>query len=228
MIISFPNGGGGHWLKTLLDSVDVKNNNLVNFHHVQNKKSTVRILHSTDPAQFDLLLSGKCYFNFYSNVIYKWYYKDHNFFEKETYSTAFLQAVNAARFICNFDNIHNLTFFDFDQLILNPENFFSQVVQTQIQLELKPISIDDFLIKKDHFLSTCVNVSDIYENFDNMIWVCFVIGQLMNLNVVPTDFLISESTNQNQCKQFAQQNYKLCNLNQVHFINSDIFLPKLL
>ena len=61
-----------------------------------------------------------------------------------------------------------------------------------------------------------------------MYWVCFVIGQLMDYDCIPTDFLITSFDNQDKCKEFAKKNYHLCKLTNVKFFDTPIHLPNFL
>lgn len=228
--ISFPGGAGGHWLISVINFHAIKNSP-INFHTKNTNSfddSEVKLLHELDPTKFDYLLSGKLYFNFYINVIYKLYYCEMNFFNRTSYKIHFLECINTARFICNFDKIHNNIFFNFDDLATSPDKFYNKLIEFQDNNNFNQTEYTDFLIRQQQFKNTCVNAADIYENFDNMIWVCFVIGQLMNLNIVPYDFVIFEEENQEKCIKFAIDNYYKCLLTDVHYFDNRVCLPKLL
>ena len=76
-----------------------------------------KLVHEIDPLKFKYLLSGKSYFNFYLNVIYKYFHHDKDIFTETDYKNYFLECVNTARFLCKFDHIHKHIFFNFDDLI---------------------------------------------------------------------------------------------------------------
>ena len=225
MIISFPGGCGGNWLRTVIDNEPALQNN-INFHK-HSVRSSVSLVHSLDPTEFDVLYSGSYYFNFYVNVLYKHFHTEENLF-KTNYKDSFFTSVNTARFICRFDTIRDLTFFDFNDLVDQPEIFYQQLVAFSKKYNISAISSDEFDLRKQQFFKTMINVDDLYENFDNMIWVCFVLGQLMNKDVVPTDFAISEKQNQDKCKQFAKDCYHLCDLKLVWKCKSNVIMPDLL
>jgi hypothetical protein len=228
--ISFPGGAGGNWLLKLLCNELLSDNN-INFHKHnfnQIKKYSINIGHELDTAKFDYLYSGKSYFNFYLNVIYKFFHNDKDIFNQTDYKTYFLECINTARFLCKFDQIHDHVFFDYDDLIDAPKNFYTQLYKFQIKHFYDIISEEDFLLRRERYINTCVNPNPIKHNFDNMFWVCFVLGQLMNLNLVPQDFLIYEFQNQDSCKQFALDNYQQCTLTKIHDFDTNIFMPDLL
>jgi hypothetical protein len=233
-IISFPGGSGGNWLLKLINN-QLLPSNPVNFHSheiglqpskTQNQR--IDIVHELDPTKFDYLLSGKSYFNFYLNVIYKTFHHELDIFCQTDYKTHFLECVNTAKFLCKFDQIYDRVFFNYDDLIDSPNNFYAQLYKFQIDNSCSPTSKKDFLIKRNTYINTCVNPSLIKGNFDDMFWVCFIIGQLMNLDLVPTSFLISEYQNQDKCKQFALDNYQYCKLTKIHDIDTSVFMPNLL
>jgi hypothetical protein len=228
--ISFPNGAGGNWLLNLLCNESLPDNP-INFHkhnYAEIAKYGIKRIHELDATKFDYLYSGKSYFNFYLNVIYKFFHNDLDIFNQTDYKTHFLECVNSARFICRFDQIHDRVFFNYDDLIDTPENFYTQLYKFQTKHSHDIISKEDFALRRNRYIGTCVNPAPIKHNFDNMIWVCFVVGQLMNLNLVPQDFLIHEYQNQDRCKQFASDNYQQCTLTKIHDIDTNVFLPKLL
>jgi hypothetical protein len=228
--ISFAPGAGGNWLENLLCNESLPSNP-VNFHlhdRTQTKKYSIKLFHELDPTKFDYLLSGKSYFNFYLNVIYKCFHHDLDIFNQTDYKTYFLECVNTARFVCRFDQINDHVFFDYDDLIDTPGNFYAQLYKFQIKHSYDTISEEDFLLRRNRYIDTCVNPATIKHNFDNMFWVCFVIGQLMNSNLAPRDFLMHEYQNQDRCKQFALDNYHQCTLTKIHTVDTNIFMPNLL
>lgn len=228
--ISFPGGAGGNWLLNLLCK-DLLPDNPINFHkhnYAQIKKYSIELVHELDPTKFDYLYSGKSYFNFYLNVIYKLFHHDLNIFTQTDYKTHFLECVNTARFLCKFDLIYDHVFFNYDDLIDVPDNFYTQLYKFQIENSHNILSEEDFSLHRDRYIDTCVNPMPIKHNFDNMFWVCFVIGQLMNLDLVPQDFSIHEYQHQDKCKQFALDNYQQCTLTKIHDIDTNVFMPNLL
>ena len=123
--ISFPGGAGGNWLLNLLCNESLPHNP-INFHkhtHAQITKYSINLVHELDPTKFNYLYSGKSYFNFYLNIVYKLLHHDFDIFNQSDYKTHFLECVNTARFLCKFDQIYDCVFFNYDELIDSPTNF---------------------------------------------------------------------------------------------------------
>jgi hypothetical protein len=224
MILSFPGGAGGNWLNKVISNQPILSGT-VNFHY-RHYQSHLFFIHETDTTKFDYLYSGESYFNFYINALLKCFIHEQNIFNAVSYKESFLTCVNTARYICKYEQIKEHIFLNFDDLINSPEVFLGQVNRIQDELKIHCTNISDFIEYQKTFISTCVNPINLYENFDNMFWVCFVIGQLMNYDCVPDDFIISDPSNQHKCKKFAEQNYHRCKLNKVHFFDTNIHLPE--
>lgn len=223
--ISYPGGSGGNWLLAMLNFETIQTDS-VNFHnHNTNKNYPIRMIHELDSTKFDYLLSGKSYFNFYVNVMYKNFHNEDDIFRQTDYKNYFLKCIDTARYVCNFDQLYSQTFFNFDDLVVEPEKFYNKLNEFQESNNFDKTDYNDFLFRRSAFIDSCVDISRVYENFDNMVWVCFVIGQLMNIDVVPSDFVIFEKDNQQKCIQFAIDNYDKCLLNSAHHFNNSQHLP---
>jgi hypothetical protein len=222
--ISFPGGAGGNWLRCLVEE-EVLSNQQINFHTHNSKKRWVNLMHELNTEKFDYLLSGKYYYNFFVNVIYKFFHIEEQFTQLRVYKDYYTDCVNTARYLCQFENIKDHIFFNFDDLINNDRNFYNKILTVLPNLDL---SYADFIIHKNLFFSTMVETNDSYENFDNPFWVSFVLGQLMNHNIVPDNFSIYDKKNQLRSSEFAKQNYHHCKLTSVHHFKSKVFLPNLL
>jgi hypothetical protein len=186
------------------------------------------MVHELDPSKFHYLFSGKSYFNFYVNVLYKLFHKELDIFNTTSYKTHFLECINTARFICSFDKIFDNVFFNFEDLVNSPEKFYSKLYEFQTVNKFNYSSYEDLVLRQQKFIDTCVNVTGIYENFDSMIWVCFVLGQLMNSDIIPNNFVIFEKINQQNCMDFAKNNYDRCVLRDVQYFETTVCLPRLL
>jgi hypothetical protein len=230
--ISFPGGAGGQWLLRVLLNFD-DDFNRIHFHGSGAFQSVIPgsgidTCHELDPAQFTHLLGGDYYFNFYANVVYKLFHHDLNWFKTKSYQHNLLNCVNNAKFICAFANIRNRVTFDWHHLIHSPTEFYQAVVSAQQQVNKQKISFEKFLYYRDLFLSTCVNIQPLWQNWDNMLWISWVLGQLMEQNIVPLDFSISDPENQYRCINFARENYAACKFDTTHvFLNGPI-IPILL
>lgn len=226
MIISFSGGSGGNWLKQTIQQQPLKNKQShFHNHKVGTSCQQIYLIHETDVSKFDYLLSGSHYFNFFINVIYKHFFLDSQFHQVRSYKDYYTECVNTARYLCSFEKIKNSIYFNFDNLIYNDIQFYNCIVNA---CPMTTLSIDDFIQRKNAFFNTQVETQDIFENFDSPIWVSFVLGQLMNHNIVPTDFSIYEKANQKLSAEFAKKHYEHCQLTKVHHFNSGVILPEFL
>ena len=227
MILNYPGGAGGQWLSKILLGHEIKKNPR-NFHYQTPSKNRVNIktalFHNVDPATFDCLYSGSYYFNFFVNVIYKAFLEQSQF-QNGNFATQFLRCVDTARHICKFEEIKHLIYFNFDDLLHDPHIFFNQVQLIQQQQQWPEINYDNFLLKRELFFETCVSTQDLFEKFDKTTWVAFVMGQLMNKDIVPTEFLMQDCANLNLTKKFAKLHYSKCDLVKVHHFNTQIKMP---
>lgn len=220
MILSYTGGAGGHWLKRLLLQEPYQSS-MINFHQ-ETQSDRVHVTHQFDPLKFDYFYTGKTYYNFYTNMLQKCYYNENS--TQYTYSEFLLTCVSTALFVCSFDKIHHLRYFDFDHLTNNPEQFHKQVVGAQTKFNLPLVEYQTFLEYRTVFVDTCVNVSYNYEDFNDLIWVCFVLGQLQYKNIYPS-FPINDANNQDLIKEFSLDNYKHCNFRDIWLTNNSVFLP---
>ena len=211
-------GAGGNWLSATLAQTPMAEDHYKNFHHTVPNR-WVKLSHS-GPG---LLFSGTNYFNFFVNHILKLYHYELNMFETKDYAHNWMTMVALGKGICKFNDLH--VDIDADKLFNNPDAFYSTVVGLQ-KLHNKPIiGTDDFLYRREKFIKSCVNIDNMVENFDDMIWVAFVLGQLLYYNIYPS-FPINELANQLLCKQFARENYHHCKLRNITNFNTQVFLPK--
>ena len=225
IVICYPLGAGGNWLKSTLVQDPLLDKHYINFHKTD--QHWVLLRHDVDNrSTSDLIFSGTAYFNFFVNHVYKHYYHEHDLFNTTNYNHYWPTIVAASYGICKYNKIINMIDFDFDNLIGQPEIFHKKLIHLQKTVNKPLIGIDDFFYRRSKFIASCVNIDTIVEQFDNPYWVAFVLGQLMIDNIYPS-FSISEIDNQNLCKKFAQDNYHRCNLNKFINFDTETILPKL-
>ena len=85
---------------------------------------------------------------------------------------------------------------------------YETVQQFKKDFDLPRIDFESFLGYRESFLNTNIQPNDIFENFDNFFWITFVLGYLMNKNIVPSYFIISDPENFNECKNFVKEHYQ--------------------
>ena len=224
MIIGYPGGAGGQWLSLAIDQVPLHNEKYVNFHLVH-RPTGYKVGHY---HKCDLLLSGTYYFNFYANHVYKFFYKTMNYYEKLSYSENWLKSVAAAFWICEFDQFFDRIYFNYNHLINNHDDFYHKIVDCQRLLNKLLLDKDSYTIRRQKFINSCVNVNNSVNNFDDMLWVSFILGQLMHYKIIP-NFSIAEKQNYALCQQFAVDNIKHCKLLNFHDSgNAEFLLHELL
>lgn len=203
--IRYPTGAGGQWLSKVLSNYVFTENHYGNFHLPAD--SWVDIRHNiNEPC--DYVYSGVHQFNFFCNHVYKFYHLSLDQFQKSDYSIWFKQIV-ATSFELEKDQRHNIVpYFKFEDLIFRPNSFYNKIIKVQ-EDHSQPISTLSYF---DHartlFINSCVNTVDYFNNFDSLLWVSFVMGQLMDLSIYPS-FDIGIVNNYNAVKDFAWKNYCL-------------------
>jgi hypothetical protein len=219
MIIGYPGGAGGQWLSTAIDQVPLPNKKYINF-HLSHTEIGYKINHRHD---CDLLLSGTYYFNFYANHVYKFFHTSMNFYKTLSYSENWLKSVSAAFWICEFDQFLDRIYFNYNDLINNHDNFYYKIIDCQQLLNKPLLNKDAYTTRRQQFIDSCVNVDTAVNNFDDMLWVSFILGQLMYYKITP-NFSIAEKENYELCQQFALDNIRYCKLLNFHESDGDKFL----
>lgn len=221
MIVSYTGGTGGNWLQRVINIEPIELPSR-HFHGNINSSSPVKMVHEINPQKFDYLLTGKYYFNFYANMLYKRFYNDDR---PNTYEHFVKTCINTGRFVCEYSTIQNLAFFDFDDLISSPNQYLDCVHQVQTECQIPKIDQNKFNTYRQAFVDSCVNVSNMYKNFDSMAWTCFVLGQLSLQKITPREFIPTKPQAQDRCRQFAFDNFHHCQLLEVHEFDTPNQLP---
>ncbi len=225
IIINFPGGAGGNWLCSIIDYAENSSieNNLINFHST--KKYHVNYVHSLDTTGYDYIFSGKSIFNFYLNVLYKFFQNERNITNKD-YQTRSMKYFEVSRFLFDFINVNRSIDLNFDDLISNDIKFYNKIINMQQSHNLMKIPYDEFLYRKSKFFKTCVNPDSVINNFDNPVWVFFLLGILDRINISPTDqehFYMFKEENFNKAKNFAfKYFYNVPNIEYYKF-DTDVF-----
>ena len=217
--IGYPGGAGGHWLSQAIDIVPLLDKKYINFHRPYTKNGYT-ITHSAD---CDLLFSGTYYFNFYANHVYKFFHKSMNFYNTLSYKEVWLKSVAAAFWICEFDRFLDRVYFNYNDLISNHDNFYNKIISCQQLLNKPLLDLNNYTVRREKFIDSCINVNNAVNNFDDSLWVSFILGQLQYYKIIPS-FLIGEKQNYNLCQQFAIDNIKHCKLLNFHKSGGTNFL----
>jgi hypothetical protein len=223
-VLYYPMGAGGHWLKSTITQVPLEDKHYSHFHELDIEESWIRLQHLDTFSDNGLIFSGSYYFNFFVNHMYKCYHSQQNLFDNYDHETHWKLMISVSFGICQSVKNKKYIDFNFDNLIIDPNNFYNTIVDLQ-KTDNKPIiSYDDFLHRRKKFIDSCVNIDNLIENFDNKFWIAFVLGQLMLHDISPI-FSITDPDNQDLCKKFAKDHYKQCQLKNFSMIDTKVFLP---
>lgn len=231
-IINFPGGAGGNWLISLLTTEPIPKSAIKNWHN-----HTISAAHAKFRTEhlltdnYDILYSGSHYYNFYLNVLYKYYYVEQDF--DPTYQGRFNKLFEVARWLNDWNVAHGHKQADifFDHLINEHLTFYENIVKIQDSMDLPSIDFDEFLIRRSLFFDTCIKTDDSFGNFDSMAFVIFVLAWLERQGIFPTchtHFIMNDPNNQELCKRFALDNYHLCPDINHHVFESGRVCPNFL
>lgn len=223
--LSFPGGAGGHWLRRVILN-DQINDSLKNFHN----GSTDRIFlsHDFEPQKFDYFYSGSYFFNFWCNSVYKHWHLERQIFYPGNFQECFKRLSRIACHIKIFDTIKELIDLNFDLLISDPDIFLQSIHHAQSELNLNKTSSQQFIQSRQTFFNSCMNVSSAFENFNNLTWVSYVVGQSVDSVMDLDDLVTNEFLNPEICKQYALDNYHKVKFNKVYMFDQGVPMPDLI
>jgi hypothetical protein len=227
--INFPGGAGGHWLLSVLLIDPMLTTKAPHWHHIKHV-DTFKLVHNLD-ERYEILFSGNFYFTFYLNVLFKTFHLGQLF--EPGYQARFDKLFEVARWLCDWHSIHGKKHADlfFDDLIADHLTFYHNLVKIQQSQNVPCIDLDDFERRRALFFETCVNTDKLFENFDNMTFVVFVLAWLERQGRTPHEqshFIMNDPANQRLCKKFARDNYDLCPSIKNHVFQSGIKCPEFL
>lgn len=181
-------------------------------HTDPNLKNPFQLAHRLDDL-YDILYSGSFFFNFYLNILHKFYAIDKKF--NPTYQDRFNKMFEVARWLHDWSVTYHNKQADliFDDLISNHLTFFENTTKIQQSHNLPCIDLAAFNRRRLLFFETCVKSATCFENFDNMTFVIFVLAWLERQGSFPHQhehFIMNDIHAQDQCKQFALDNYQRC------------------
>ena len=225
-ILCYPVGAGGNWLRRVLLDEPLPLG-VQNFHRdingdigpctaFNNKIPGIIPTHNPD-QNWQWVLSSEHRFNFYLNRLYKTEHCEFKIFDHDDQATWQMTCLNIANRVCAFDS--PTTFFDFEKLITQPDQFLSQVNWAKIEIGKDELTIKQFLPKQLAFINTCVDTRDIYENWDNMFWVLFIVAQLDHLG-------LARPSLGPEIKKFAQDNYHRCRYTKTLHLDTRVTMPE--
>lgn len=232
-------GSGGNWLRRILMREPLQPGG--NFHrdqlgrlgrfHADPVPAGNRMIPGVDLVhnynmKHDFFFSGNCYFNFYLNKLYKFDQVENNFFDRFDHTEWVNKCLQTARWVLEFDRYIDQCNINFVDLVLSPDNFLQQIDKISDRIIVDRLTMEEFLPLRDRFLETCVNPETVYENWDNMFWVMFVVAELEMRGVHPGDFSIGDPAEVSKLIEFAKANRHLCTLTNVVAIDSNVYMPE--
>jgi hypothetical protein len=224
--IIFPAGAGGNWVASTIDFLNNNDleHNLVNFHNF--KSSQVRLTHSFDTNEVGYVLSGKTIFNFYLNLLHKLYHYQFSIRNKD-YCTWSMKYFEVSTHSFDFINVDRKVDLSFDDLIDNDIKFYNKIIDIQQVHNLTTIPFDEFLYRKSKFFKTCVNPKPVFKNFDDPVWVFFLLGILDRINIRPhgsEHFYMFEEKDFNKAKNFVLKHFHNVPEIEYYEFDTDVFL----
>ena len=232
-------GSGGNWLRRILIREPLFHG--ANFHrdtlgrlgrfHADPIPAGNRMIPGIDLVhdyhiKHDYLFSGTCYFNFYLNKLYKFDQVETKFFDHFNYTEWINKCLQTARWILEFERYIDQCNINFVDLVLRPDDFLQQIDKISDRIVMDRLTMEEFLPMRDRFLETCVNPETVYENWDNLFWVMFVVAELEILGVYPGDFSIGDPDETVRLIEFAKSHYHLCTLRDMVPISSNVYMPE--
>ena len=93
-------------------------------------------------------------------------------------------------------------------------------------MAIENVSQISFIESRNKFFSTCVDVKDIYNNNNNIFWICYALGELQCLGFVPSNFIVSDIKNKNLCLEFINQHRQLLQDVPIYHFDSGVIMPE--
>lgn len=203
--LRYPFGAGGNWLSKVLSNYNFTSENYKHFHDPF--KSRVNINHNVRDS-CDYIYSGKYQFNFFCNHIYKFHHLSINQFSTSDYDTCFKKIVGTSFELAKDCQYTIDPYFDFADLLVCPDVFYNKIKKVQHDYQRDESTQEYFTHARKTFINSCVGTSEYFNNFDSIIWVGFVLGQLMEQSIYP-DFNIGLEQNYIRVRDFAWKNRHL-------------------
>lgn len=232
-------GSGGNWLRRIVIKEPLQsgsanfhrdcNGNLGRFGHLSSSLGKlvpgVDLIHHYT-SHHDYFFSGTCYFNFYLNKLYKFDQIENKFFDQFHYTKWVNKCLHTAQWIFDFEKHIDHCNINFVDLVHDPKEFLQQANQICNQISVPVLTSDEFLPLRAQFLETCVNPDSVYENWNNMFWVLFVVAELELRGITPQDFAVNDPNEVQNLISFAKNNYHACTLKHVVPISSNVCMPE--
>jgi len=184
MTVVFPSGGGGHWLMSLINSlerpeqIDYEPRQNSNYHH--NHKTPNAVVthdHLATPAVF---FNGRCAFNIYLNLVQKYLFNEVQLHLKQS-SILYDELASTASDKIMFSSLHKDIHYDW--LYTDPLLFIQTLYKILDQHGFVYTPNDQHCFNSiEHFKNTCVKTSAHYDNWDSDMWLGWCNGINKHIN----------------------------------------------
>ena len=185
-ILLYPPGAGGSWLIHTLHQCPTR---LLqpHFHTVWQDPELMQDIHCQNlgqkifPQSLKIIrdpmvvLGGDSWFNMYLNLIYKLYHLERNWLVTQTHDFLIHKMINLVTVIRDHETYARD--FVWEWLFYDWQRFYQCVAHFQQQHRANVITPTDFDSRRIQYISTCVNPVLIFEDWNNLYWICAVLGQ---------------------------------------------------
>jgi hypothetical protein len=204
-VLLYPPGCGGSWLIHTLHQRPTKTIQ-PHFHSVW---FDPELMHSVHHQSKDIktihkplvVFGGDSWFNMYLNLIYKLYHLHSNWLVTQQPDFLVHKMINSVTVIREHETY--CRDFVWEWLFYDWQQFYQCVANFQQQHQASVISSTDFDNRRTNYIASCVNPMMIFEDWNNLYWVCAVLGQAryqkIQFDIISLDF--------NHLQELAQQIY---------------------
>ena len=212
--LAFPGGAGGNWVKKTLYSHNWEEFSEVDqgghFHQGNDSLYELNLTH--DFEQADFRMNGDCCLNVYLNQTVKFHKLQNNSYKDKTWSEAFNQTINNAFNIATLYSQARIYPVDLDYraLFLNPSLFHVQLNCVAEALELEPISRVYYEKSRMRYIQSCVSTEEVFCDWDNELWVAYVLGDLQYQEIYPHDIDVMDENSYPDTVKWAQEHVRKC------------------
>lgn len=174
----YPPGAGGSWLISTLHQLnwfqDQPHYHNVWFRPELMKNIHHRVLINYQPPNM-VVFGGASWFNFYLNTIYKLYHLERSWLTANHTHFLINKMIELVSVIREHEQHAND--FEWEWLFSDPPQLHQTITKFQLQHGADAIDRDNFEQRAWHYIQTCVNPVLIFEDWDNLYWICAVLGQ---------------------------------------------------
>jgi hypothetical protein len=221
----FAPGSGGNWLIHTINNMPLKNNG-TNFHQRTWTLASVLIepTHHV-PAEPFLFFQGNLNLNFFLNSIYKYWFKEkHAGNDPIWFLNKMLRNWSV---IVNLSQLDHKPDFDWHTLLHDPDQSHAQLLHLQNVHAQTAMSSADFLQRRQAFFNTMVSTSNVYQNWDNELWVLAVLADAKYQGVLPESWQFESQLPWSHYRDLAITQFENCKNISYHDFGTTTVVPGL-